>query len=49
VAENVFASTFGGGLGISLWVGLALAIGPVAAARKVSVVAPADAALRLQL
>ncbi len=49
VAENVFASTFGGAIGISLWVGLALAIGPIAVVRKVSRAAPANAELGLQL
>jgi hypothetical protein len=48
LAQNVFSSTFGGVLGILLWVGLALAIGPFAAVRKTAVAAPANAALSLQ-
>ncbi len=33
LTQNVFASTFSGVLGISLWTGLALALGPVTVAR----------------
>jgi O-antigen ligase len=37
--QNVFASTFSGVLGISLWTGLALALGPVTVARPAADIA----------
>jgi hypothetical protein len=40
IAQNIFASTFSGVSGLSLWIGVALALGPVAARRRVAAVRP---------
>ncbi len=40
VAQNIFATTFTGVLGLSLWLGVALALGPVQVARTAALAIP---------